>query len=306
MAKGKSTSDNKFTDKPESKQPAKIFLSFVSKPFIQTFFILASFLMLGFSWFYDAQEKLQTVHDNSLLYANHPQIDDIYFLDYRLIGENLRPKQNYRVAKVVDITGGVVTLRYSELLFEFQNAAVNSIRYGQLRYDDYFQKARLNFNKTTLVQWVSSGAIYLIERPESGRLYGNFISPEKPIDRMDPNTRGLREYERAQSYLDLEYDELAENKAFALLETSANLEFEKAQLLLAELYLSGVGTEKDKTKALFWFNQAALQSNEAAIHKYAIVCEQVESCNVYDFYQQLFDYGVNIQVRNGLHKVKLD
>ncbi|GHG02710.1 tetratricopeptide repeat protein [Thalassotalea marina] len=306
MVNGRSKGGNKFTDNLESKQPANIFLTFVGKPLFKIFFILAAFLVLVFSWLYNAQEKLQTVHDNSLLYAHHPEIDDIYFLDYRLIGENLRSKQNFRVAKVIDITGDVVTMRYSELLFEFQNAAVNSIRYGQLRYDDYFQKARLNFNKNTLVQWVNSGAVYLIERPESGRLYGNFISPEKSIERMDPNTRGLREFESAQAYLDLEYDELAENKAFILLEKSANLDFDRAQILLAELYLSGIGTDKDKTQALYWFNKAALQSNEAAIHKYAIVCEQVDSCNVYDFYQQLFDYGVNIQVRNGRYNVKLD
>ncbi|MFT5003505.1 MAG: hypothetical protein ACI952_001858, partial [Flavobacteriales bacterium] len=45
-------------------------------------------------------------------YLTSPKVDDIYFLDFRLLSENLRPNEKYRIVKVVDITSDIVKLIY--------------------------------------------------------------------------------------------------------------------------------------------------------------------------------------------------
>jgi len=63
------------------------------------------------------------------------------------------------------------------------------------------------------------------------------------------------------------------------------------------MYLNGQYVEKNLSQALFWFEQAAVQSYKPAILKYVIVCEQVPSCDLAAFYQLLISVGVNIKVR---------
>lgn len=76
-----------------------------------------------------------------------------------------------------------------------------------------------------------------------------------------------------------------------------SISYVDGQINLAEMYINGKYVEKDLNKAIFWLEQASLQSSKPAILKYGIICKQVESCNIVDFYQELTTYGVNIKVR---------
>lgn len=60
----------------------------------------------------------------------NPQVNDIYFIDSRIYGENRRPNDKYRIAKVVDITGDIITLLHGGYFYPNHNAVVNSIKYG--------------------------------------------------------------------------------------------------------------------------------------------------------------------------------
>jgi hypothetical protein len=48
--------------------------------------------------------KLQLSEQTKSIVAT-PEVNDIYYIDYRLIQDNLRPAENFRMAKVNDITG---------------------------------------------------------------------------------------------------------------------------------------------------------------------------------------------------------
>lgn len=263
------------------------------------FFIVLGCLLSALLWQWQSDSHQRDLFLSSAKLIKQPMINDVYFLDFRLISDIRRPKQNYRVAKVFDVTGDTVTLCYSELLFEHKRGAVNSVRYGHLRYKEYFQSPRFNLTKQQLNTWLDTGAIYQVKRPVAGKLYGNYVSPHKPYYRVPPHMPGKREYLQGIAFLGLKYDELADAKAFDYIKKSAFLGAVEGQIKLAEMYLSGLGTAQNKMQSLHWFEQAALQGSERAVHKYAIVCQQVVTCNTYDFYQSLKDAGINIKISNG-------
>ena len=89
-------------------------------------------------------------------------------------------------------------------------------------------------------------------------------------------------------------DNLAQ--AFTLFQQSADYGFADGQLNLAQMYLNAQHVERNLTKSLYWFKQAALQSYKPAILKYVIVCKQVDTCDLARFYQELTTSGVNIKV----------
>ena len=244
--------------------------------------------------------KYQQHHDEQTLADKlviAPKINDIYFLDFRLFNESLRPKENYRIAKVFDITGDVITLRYGDLLFPSKHKAADSIRFGQLRYSEYFQPERFNFSHQKIQTLRNTGAIYLVKRPFHNKVFGNFVSPFAPIENSSSFILGKREYLSGVAYFEDPYDEQGFSKAFQYFSQSAKLGFRKGQIRLAQMYLEGIETDKDLTLALYWLQQAALQSNKRAIIKYGIVCQQVEGCDLIDFYQFLIENGVNLKVR---------
>ena len=111
------------------------------------------------------------------LYISAPKIDDIYFLDFRVLSDDLRPRQKYRLAKVVDITGDVVTLLYGNVFYWQQQSLIDSIRYGRLRYKKYFESKRYDFNLTELKNLRETNAIYQVKRPDLNTLYGNYVNP---------------------------------------------------------------------------------------------------------------------------------
>jgi len=234
----------------------------------------------------------------SVVYINTPKINDIYFLDFRLLSNKLRPNEKYRLAKVVDITGDVVTLQYGSLFYLRQQSLKDSIRYGQLRYRKYFESKRYDFSFEKIRNMWRSNAIYLVKRPVLNKLYGNFVSPDRVRDNSDLFIPGKRENLSASSLLKSNYIEDNLSQAFELFQQSAQLGFAKGQVNLAQMYLNGQHVEKDSQQALFWFKQASLQSYKPAILKYVIVCKQVNSCDLAAFYQELLNSGVNIKVRS--------
>jgi len=233
----------------------------------------------------------------SLSYINSPKINDVYFLDFRLLSDALRPKEKYRLAKVVDITGEIVTLQYGNMFYLRQQSLKDSIRYGQLRYRKYFESKRNDIHFEQVKNMWQSGAIYLVKRPILDKLFGNYVSPEKEHYSSGIFFPGKHENVSASSFLKSNHIEDNLNQAFDLFQKSAQLGFAKGQVNLAQMYLNGQHVEKNLQQALFWFKQAALQSYKPGILKYVIVCEQLSHCDLAAFYQLLISSGVNIKVR---------
>jgi hypothetical protein len=265
-------------------------------------FIFSLLLLISlnqiFSWLAEeASEQTQTLH-----YLAAPKVDDLYFLDFRLLSNSLRPNEKFRLARVVDITGNIVTLLYGDFYYSHHGQIKDSIRYGHLRFNGYFQSKRYNFSLNDLKSMHNAGAIYLIKRPRYNQLYENYVYP---LTNIELNTEasnifipGKSENNYGEAFLLAKNVEYSLENAFEYFQKSADLGYPKGQTNLAELYLNDQRGEKDLLKSLFWLKQAAKQSHKPAILKYVIVCKQVALCSEYDFYQELVDAGVNIKVRN--------
>jgi len=104
-----------------------------------------------------------------------PQVNDIYFLDMRLLSAKLERKHKYRLAKVVSVTGNNVAIVYGRVFYQWQNAVVNSIEYDDLNNYDYYKiiPDYISFNK--LKEMRTNRAIYLVKRPIRNKLYGSFV-----------------------------------------------------------------------------------------------------------------------------------
>ncbi len=247
--------------------------------------------------FYNLVQGHSDEKESSQHYLNAPKLDDIYFLDFRVMSDNLRPTEKYRIAKVVDITGEVITLLYGNVFYFRQQALKDSIRYGQLRYTQYFETKRYDLTHAQLQAMFDSSAILMIKRPKNNMLYGNYINEPKPASHSMNFIPGKRENSEGLSFLKSTYLESHIEQAYEYFQRSAKLGFAEGQINLGQMYLNGEFVDKDMTRALFWFNKAALQSNKTAVLKYVIVCRQLDECREAEFYQSLFDAGVNIKVR---------
>ena len=224
-----------------------------------------------------------------------PQLNDFYYVDFRVIKENLRPAEKFRMAKVQDITGDVVTINFSSYFYLQEHELNEAIRYAQLRFEKFFQEKRHNYTVSELQKMVASGAIVLARRPESNMLDGNVVVPDSHFESSSIFIPGKKE-----NFAGLEYLKFAQNgekaeSALEKFEESADLGFAPGQVNLAQMYLNGTAVKKDLYESLAWLKEASLKAYEPAILKYAIVCQQVESCMVEDFYQELVKTGVNIE-----------
>jgi len=246
---------------------------------------------------YKKSTQSQQENDDSLIYLASPKVDDIYFLDFRVLSDNLRPNEKYRIAKVVDITGDVVTLLYGNIFYLRQQSLKDSIRYGQLRYKDYFESKRYDLTLTQLKVMHDSSAIYMVKRPDKNMLFGNYVNDPKTELSTNLYIPGKRENLAGLSLLKSDYLENNKQQAFERFSASAQLGFAAGQVNLGQMYLNGEYIDKDFNQALYWLKQAALQSDKAGVLKYVIVCRQVSYCLEVDFYQELLNAGVNIKVR---------
>ena len=142
--------------------------------------LLSCLLVIGYFWYVNKTEQAEA----SVLILS-PKVNDIYFLDYGLFSDKLALKHKYKLAlknkyklaKVVGVTGDNVALVYGRFFYQWQNAVVNSIEYGDLSNNDYFTLTPNYIPFSQIKEMQSSGAIYLVKRPIRNKLYGHFISP---------------------------------------------------------------------------------------------------------------------------------
>lgn len=252
--------------------------------------ILTAAAIAGSIFYKDLQLSEQTK-----VLVGAPEINDLYYVDFRVIKDNLRPAEKFRMAKVKDITGDVVTINFSSY-FYFQEHELNeAIRYAQLRFEKFFQEKRHNYKISELEALIESGAIVLARRPEGNMLDGNVVVPDSHFESSSVFIPGKKENFTGLEYMKFAKDGKKAELALTKFEESADLGFAKGQVNLAQMYLNGTAVEKDLHEALALFKEASLQAYEPAILKYAIVCQQVESCAIADFYQELVKAGVNIE-----------
>ncbi|MCJ8318559.1 MAG: sel1 repeat family protein [Colwellia sp.] len=270
-------------------------MSNIANPRVITLILLVIVALISSKIWFDSEQHQDAA---SAEIISSPQIDDFYFLDFRLLSDNLRPREKYRLAKVVDITGDVITLLYSDFFYVREGIIKESIRFGHLRFKDYFQSKRYDFSHNEIKAMYNAGAITLAKRPVLKKLYGNGIEPYEYRYQSDLFVPGKRENNTGLLFLNEQNLETNLQSAFDLFNQSAHLGFAKGQLNLAEMYVNGQYVDKDFNQALYWFKQASLQSYKPAILKYVIVCKQVEGCDLYGFYKSLIDAGVDIKVRN--------
>lgn len=278
---------------------------FILSPFIQHLkhFIFSKktvlipiLLCLAYYSYYILYKTYQDQQQTRAIVAA-PKINDIYLLDFRILSSNLRPNEKYRIAKVVDITGDIITLMYGSFYYPSQHATINSIYYGQLSYKDYFEAKRFDYKHNQIKQKLASGAIYQAMRPMQDKLLGQRVGPEQREFHSNIFIQGRRENLTGEAFLNERFSETNLKQAFELFTKSANYDFAQGQVNLAQMYINGQYVEKDLNKALFWLNQASLQSHKPAILKYEIVCKQLSSCQIYDFFRNLVAAGVDVKVR---------
>jgi len=252
--------------------------------------IIASIAVVGAILYKDLQLNEQT---KAIVAA--PEINDFYYVDFRVIKDNLRPAEKFRMAKVKDITGDVVTINFSSYFYLQEHELNEAIRYAQLRFEKFFQEKRHNYTLSELSAMVESGAIVLARRPKGNMLDGNVVVPDSHFESSSVFIPGKKENFAGLEYLKFAKDANKAGLALEKFEESADLGFAKGQVNLAQMYLNGTAIEKDLYESLAWLKEASLQAYEPAILKYAIVCQQVESCTIADFYQDLVKAGVNIE-----------
>tara|TARA_R110000744_G_scaffold5200_5_gene18218 strand:- start:1449 stop:2372 length:924 start_codon:yes stop_codon:yes gene_type:complete len=268
-------------------------------------FLIPILLCIAYYSYYVVYKTYQEQQQTLEIIAT-PKINDIYFLDFRLLSDNLRPNEKYRLAKVVDITGDIITLIYGGFYYPSQHATINSIYYGQLTYKNYFEAKRFDYKHQQIQQKLNTGAIYQAMRPVHDKLLGQRVSPEQRKIRSNIFIPGRRENLTGEAFLNERFSETNLQQAFNLFTKSANYDFAQGQVNLAEMYINGQYVEKNLNKALYWLNQASLQSHKPAILKYDIVCKQVTSCEIYDFFKNLVAAGVDVKVRKLDTKLTVD
>ena len=256
---------------------------------------LAAVILIAFLTFIYLDYAEEQKHTQSIIAA--PKINDILFVDYRKIDKNLRPNQKFRVAKIVDITGNIISLQYSSPLYQRQKAAVKSIKLGQLRHASYFETKRHNIPYSTLKNMYKQDIVYMAKRPIGNTLYGSLITPNTTERSHNYYIYGKQENLNGIAALEDGLTPQNMKNAFDMFKKASDLGYSEGQVNLAEMYVNGYHVEKNLDKALDYLKLAALQSDKRAIHKYDIVCQQVDYCELNGFYQELVNAGVNLKVR---------
>jgi len=279
-------------------------LAFFNKLRLLSTFTGSIIIMLLLSYYFsEEQEK----HRQSQVYINAPKVNDFYYLDYRNSAGDRRPQHNYRIAKVVDITGGIVSLSFGNYFYSLKKSLNDGVLFGHSTNFDYFEKNRQHYSSAELNSLFEQDFIYRVVRPELAMIGGNravymiaghavtnpTVAKEKW--RFIP---GKRENSQGVALLKAAHVESRYEKAFERLKRSAELGYAPGQTNLAELYLTFNGSEevRDVQTAAYWLFQAALQGYQPAVEKYRVICELEESCNIEEFYRGLKEAGTNLSV----------
>lgn len=285
----------------------KLIFSDLSLAFFNKLRLLSTFtgsvliIILLSYYFSDEQQK----NRQSQAYIDAPKVNDFYYLDYRKVTGDKRSQNNYRIAKIVDITGGTVSLTYGNYFYPMKNALNNGLRFGHSTNFDYFEKKRQHFSYAELDKLFQQGFIYRVVRPDF-----NMIGRNKAVYMIDGNPvsstteakkawryiPGKRQNTQGMAYLNANYIADRFEQAFVLLQQSAELGYAPGQTNLAELYLTGIEGSRDIENAAHWLFQAALQGYQPAIEKYRVICQLEETCEIEDFYRALNEAGTSYQI----------
>ena len=138
--------------------------------------VLLICLLVVFYFGYEryASHKAEQIESSVLI--SSPKVNDIYFLDFRLLSDKLEQKNKYKLAKVIRVSDDNLAIVYGRVFYQWQYSVVNSIQYGDLSNDDYFMLIPEYITFSKIKEMKENGAIYLIKRPVGNKLYGNFVS----------------------------------------------------------------------------------------------------------------------------------
>jgi len=125
---------------------------------------------------YERYEQHTTEQTETSVLILTPKVNDIYFLDFRLLSDKLERKNKYKLAKIVRVSDDNVAIVYGRFFYQWQYSVVNSIQYGDLSNDDYFMLLPEYIPFIKIKEMRDNGAIYLVKRPVRNKLYGNFVS----------------------------------------------------------------------------------------------------------------------------------
>ena len=125
---------------------------------------------------YERYDEHKTEQEEALVFILNPQVNDIYFLDMRLIEDKLERKNKYKLAKIVRVSDERVAVVYGKFFYQWQYSVVNSIQYGDLSNINYFTLIPDYIPFTKIKEMKSNGSIYLVKRPIRNKLYGNLVS----------------------------------------------------------------------------------------------------------------------------------
>lgn len=259
-------------------------------------------IILALSYYFSEEQQK---HRQSQTYIDAPKVNDFYYLDYQKVTGDKRPQNNYRLAKIVDITGGTVSLTYGNYFYPMKNALNNGLRFGHSTNFDYFEKKRQHFSYAELDNLFQQGFIYRVVRPAF-----NMIGRNKAVYMIDGNpvssttvakeawhyVPGKRQNTQGMALLKANYINDRFEQAFVLLKASAKLGYAPGQTNLAELYLTGIEGNRDIDTAVHWLFQAALQGYQPAIEKYRVICGLEETCQIEDFYRALNEAGTSYRI----------
>ncbi len=244
------------------------------------------------------------VHETNMQssqYIQSPKVNDFYHIDYRHLSTKLRPNEKYKLAKVFDITGDMVTVRFGGMFYRYQRTIDKSIIAGHVISPYYFERKEYQFSLQELHTMSADNVLYKAERPHKNVLHGVLVIGKSRVNvKLPPSDTiyfpGATDNKRGIAFLKANYMTDNHEQAFKAFEKSAELGFKYGQLNLAEMYLSGKAIAKNPNLALYWLEQASLQSFTPAIKKYIIVCNIYPSCNLDRFYNALSNAGVNYSV----------
>jgi len=277
-------------------------LAFLSKLRLLSTFTGSIIIMLLLSYYFSEE---QANHRQSQTYIDAPKIHDFYYLDYRKVTGDRRLHHKYRLAKIVDITGGTVSLTYSNYFYPMKNSLNQGVTFGHSTNSDYFEKQRQHFSYAELENLFEQGFIYRVIRPELtmiGRNRAVYMIGGNPVTNSTVAKEkwhyipGKRQNTQGEAFLKASYIDDRFDQAFILLKQSAELGYAPGQTNLAELYLSGIEGSRDVEKAANWLLQAALQGYQPAIEKYRVICQLEESCQIEDFYRALNEAGTSYRI----------
>jgi hypothetical protein len=296
-----------FANVANSTPDRKLIFSDLSLAFFNKLRLLSTFtgsilIILLLSYYFSEEQQKNR---QSQAYIEAPKVNDFYYLDYRKVAGDLRPHNNYRLAKIVDITGGTVSLTYGNYFYPLKNALSNGLRFGHSTNVDYFEKKRQNFSYAELDNLFEQGFIYRVVRPAF-----NMIGRNKAVYMIDGNPvtdttvakekwryiPGKRQNTQGMAFLKASYIDDRFEQAFVLLKQSAELGYAPGQTNLAELYLTGIEGSRDVESAANWLFQAALQGYQPAIEKYRVICQMEEMCQIEDFYRALNEAGTSYRI----------